>query len=410
MEVGEGMNFRNAISQLFGKVKNIIRTGTWREVGSYQSTFSNFGGNIYANEVVRSCIRTLSEHSSKANVRVVRRVGKDKVDGDKILEKMIQYRPNMYMNGKDFISKVRTRLEIDNTAFIFIQRDDYGKCVGLYPIPQAEAQAIDSNGRLYIQFSFRSGYKQVCSWEDLAVLRKDYNNSDIFGDSNTPILTSLELLNVTNQGLGNAIKSTANLRGILKSTKAMIDPEDVKRQKDNFVRDYMSISNEGGIASLDATQEFNPITMQPQIANYKQIEELRNNVYRYFGVNDNIIMSSFKAEEWEAFYESRLEPFLIALGLELTNKVFTDREKGFGNEIIFEANRLQYTSTATKMQMVGLVDRGVLSINEYREVLNLSPVEGGDSRIIRLEYTTSDEITKPKDDDKKKDKEVDDDK
>lgn len=391
------MEWRNAIKQLFGRVNNVIKTGNWKEVGTYSATFSRFGNNIYENEAVRSCIRTLSEHSSKANVKVIRRVNGDKLSGDKQLERLIQYRPNMYMNGKDFISKVRTRLEIDNTAFIFIQRDDTGKCIGLYPMPKARTVAAELNGRLYIEFNFKSGAKQTLSWEDLAVLRKDYNSSDIFGDDNNSILTSLELLNTTNEGLGNAIKSTANLRGILKSTKAMIDPEDVKKQKDIFVKDYMSITNEGGIASLDATQDFTPITMSPQIANYKHIEELRKNVYRYFGVNDDIIMSKFEPEAWEAFYESRLEPFLIALGLELTNKIFTEREKGFGNEIIFEANRLQYTSTSAKMGMVALVDRGVMSINEYREVLNLAPVEGGDSRIIRLEYTTADNIGKVED-------------
>ena len=305
---------------------------------------------------------------------------------------MIQFNPNMYMNGKDFIYKVRTRLEVDNTAFIYIDKEG-AKVKGLYPMPKAHHKALEgTKGGLFIEFTFSNGRKQVLPWEDLAVLRKDYNESDIYGDDNSAILTSLELLNTTNEGLGNAIKSTANLRGILKSTKAMIDPDDVKKQKERFVEDYMSISNEGGIASLDATQDFTPITMQPQIANYKHTEELRNNIYRYFGVNDDILMSKVSGEAWEAFYESRLEPFLIALGLELTNKVFTQREKGYGNEIIFEANRLQYASTQAKMNMVQLVDRGIISINEYREVLNLAPVEGGDIRVIRREYAEMGDI------------------
>lgn len=367
-------------------MKRFIKTGSWKEIGSYQAIFSNFGTDIYANEVVRSCIRALAEHSSKANVKVVRRVEGNKVDGDKLLERMIQYRPNLYMSGKDFISKVRTRLEIDNTAFIYIQRNEFGKCIGLYPMPKASHEALESAGELFIQFRFINGNTMTIGWEDLAVLRKDYNESDIFGDSNAAILTSLELLQTTNDGLKNAIQSTANLRGILKSTKAMIDPADVKKQKEQFVKDYLNVANEGGIASMDATQDFIPITMQPTVANYKHIEEFRNNIYRYFGVNDDILMSKAFGDAWEAFYESRLEPFLLALGLELTNKIFSDREKGFGNEIIFEANRLAYASTTTKMAMVSLIDRGVITINEYREVLNLSPVEGGDVRVIRKEY------------------------
>ena len=388
------MEFRNAIKRIFGGVVNVIKMGTWKEIGGYTATFSRFSGNIYANEVVRSCIRALSEHSSKANVKVIRRENNQRITGDKQLERMIQYRPNMYMNGKDFIAKVRTRLEVDNTAFIYIQRNTTGRCIGLYPMPPAKHDALEYQGDLYIKFNFNDGTKQVLPWDDLAVLRKDYNSSDILGDSNNAILTSLDLLNTTNEGLSNAIKSTANLRGILKSTKSMLDPNDLKKAKEQFVQDYMSITNEGGIASLDATQEFSAITMQPQIANYKHIEELRNNIYRYFGVNDDILMSKTSGEAWEAFYESRLEPFLIALGLELTNKVFTEREKGFGNEIIFEANRLQYASTTAKMKMISLVDRGVISINEYREVLNLAPVEGGDIRVIRKEYAETGDIDK----------------
>ena len=167
----------------------------------------------------------------------------------------------------------------------------------------------------------------------------------------------------------------------------MLKEDDIKKSQERFVRDYMNSANEGGIASLDATQDFIPISMQPAVANYKHFEEQRNNIYRYYGVNENILTSKAYGDEWEAFYESRIEPFLIALSLELTNKIFTDRERGFGNEIIFEANRLAYASTSAKMNMVNLIDRGVLTINEYREILNLSPVEGGDIRVIRKEYT-----------------------
>lgn len=379
------MNFRNSIKSIFGKVKNFV-TSRWQEIGTYTARFTSFGRDIYANDVVRACIRCLAEHSSKANVKVVRRTDKGRVEGDLRLQRMIQFRPNLYMNGKDFIYKIRTLLEINNIVFIYIMRDDTGKCIGLYPMPAATYEAVDYMGQLYIKFMFANGNTMTHAWADLAVLRKDYNTSDIFGDANDAILTSLDLLNTTNQGMANAIKSTANLRGILKSTKAMLSPEDAKKQKERFVEDYLSMTNGSGIASLDSTQEFKEINIQPHIANYKNVEELRLNIYRYFGVHEEIIMSKCTAEQWEMFYESRLEPFLIALGLELTNKIFSEREKGFGNEVIFEANRLQYASTSAKMNMVQLIDRGILTINEYREILNLSPVNGGDVRVIRKEY------------------------
>lgn len=381
------MNFRNAFSQLFGNKKNISSASTWHEIGNYNSTFTPTNVNVYANEIARSCIRTLAEHSSKANVKALRRNDLGFTTGDRYLERLLQYRPNLYMNGKDFLYKVRTRLEIDNTAFIYINRDETGKVLNLYPLPKAICQALEVTGRLYIKFTFATGKTLIASYEDLAILRKDYNNSDIFGDDNNALYGTLDLLHTLNQGQANAIKATANLRGILKSTKAMLSDDDIKKNKDTFVKDYLNLENEGGIASLDATQEFTPINMQPATANFKQIEELRNNIYRYFGVNEAIITSQCFGDAFEAFYESRLEPFLLALSLELTNKIFTARERGFGNEIVFEANRLAYASTTAKLSMVQLLDRGVLTINEYREILNLAPVDGGDIRPIRKEYT-----------------------
>lgn len=364
---------RNAIKAIFGGIKNYV-TSAWREIGGYTARFSSFGNDIYANEVVRACIRTLAEHTSKANVKVLR----DGKPGDKRLQRMIQYRPNMYMNGKDFLYKVRTLLEINNVVFIYIMRDDFGRCVGLYPMPTAQLEAVEASGGLYITFRFPSGVVMTHSWEDLAVLRKDYNTSDIWGDSNGAILTSLDLLNTTNEGMANAIKSTANLRGILKTTKAMLSPEDAKKQKDRFVEDYMGLANSSGIAMLDATQSFEPIEIKPAIANYKNVEELRNNIYRYFGVNEDAILSKLSGDSWEAFYEARIEPVLIALGLELTNKIFTDRERGFENEIIFESNRMQYMSTANKLALVQMVDRMAMTPNEWREVMNMAPVPWGD--------------------------------
>ena len=370
---GDILSFRNAIKSIFGGIKNYV-TSMWQEIGGYTARFSTFGNDVYANEVVRACIRTLAEHTSKANVKVLR----DGMPGDKRLQRMIQYRPNMFMNGKDFLYKVRTLLEINNVVFIYIKRDEYGKCTGLYPMPTAQLEAVDVGGELYIKFNFPGGKTMTHSWEDLAVLRKDYNTSDIWGDSNSAILTSLDLLNTTNEGMANAIKATANMRGILKNTKAGLKPEDVKAARDVFVNDYMTLANTSGVAALDAYQDFTPIKMEPVIADYKNVEELRNNIYRYFGVNEDAVLSKLSGDDWDAFYDSRIEGFLIALGQELTNKIFTDRERGFENEIIFESNKMQYMSTANKLALTAFVDRAIMTPNEVREVLNLAPVPWGD--------------------------------
>lgn len=361
----------------FRKPKGTIKKeGTWKELGRYNATFSPFGDDMYRSDLVRSCIRPLAEHTSKANAKCK----------DKRIERMLNESPNMYMNGKDFLAKVRTRLELQNTAFIYIMRDAKLNLLGFYPVPYSSFTALSYDDRLFIQFNFNNGSKSiVLPWDDLVVLRKDYNKSDIAGDDNSAILDMLELINTTNQGVGNAVKSTANLRGILKSTKAMLSPEDVKKNKEAFVNDYLSLENNGGIASLDSTQEFTPISMTPQITTFEQMKEFRENVYRYFGVNDAIIMSDYTESQMEAFYDARIEPFLVALSTELSRKVYTAREQAFDNYIIYESNRLQYTSNSTKLSMVALVDRGAMTPNEWRMMFNLAPLDGGDVPIRRLD-------------------------
>lgn len=376
------------LQKLFGRVKLLNTYTQVKELGSYTARFQNFGNEIYKSDVVRSCIRPLAEHTSKAVAKST----------DKSIEKILTYQPNLYMNGKDFLAKSRNLLEVKNTLFIYINRDNKGKVVGFYPVPYQAYEGVQYMDRLYIRFTFVSTETRhlVLPWDDLAVLRKDYLFSDIGGEDNASILPQLELIDTTNQGVANAVKATANLRGILKNSKTMLDPEDVKRQRDQFVSEYLNLANEGGIASLDATQEFIPISMSPTVTNYDQMKEFRENVYRYFGVSDDIVMSTANEDEMEAFYSARIEPFLVALSLELTRKVFTEREIGFGNFITFTASRLQYCSLKTKLNLVSLVDRGALTPNEWRLSMGLDPIDGGDEPIRRLDTAAvSDKAQEP---------------
>lgn len=372
---------------LFKSVKNDQnKTYTqFQEIGTYKSYFGSFGKNIYMSDDVRSCIRALSEHTSKANPRCT----------DKNVYNLLSLRPNKFMNGKDFLAKTRNLLEIYNTAFIFIDRDQRGHTVALYPITYQTFEAVEYQGELFVQFQFAgTGLQRLTvPWADLAVLRKDYLMSDIAGESNAPLLGTLDIQKTLDQGLQNAVKSTSNLRGILKSTKGMLSPEALKKQKDDFVRDYMNIDNSGGIASLDATQEFREINIKPTTASAEEQKAYTEKVYRYFGVNEKIVKSNYTESDYDAFYESRIEPFLVALSLELTYKIFTERERSFGNEVWYESNRLQFASAKTKISMVALVDRGLMTPNEYREVFNLPPYEGGDEFVLRLDTSKTGDTT-----------------
>ena len=363
----------------------------WQEFGQYTAFFSAFSGDIYNNAVVRSCIRPLAEFTSKASA----------ICSDKQLERLLNNRPNVYMNGKAFLQKVRILTELNNTCFIYIERDDRLKVKGVYPVPYTSFEAIEYMNGLFIRFQFpnTSIPQMVLPWDDLAVVRKDYNKSDIAGDDNRAIIDTIKLLTTVDEGMANAIRSTANLRGILKTTKGMLAPEDIKAQKEKFVEDYMNLDNEGGIASLDASQEFTPITMNPLTASYEQLKEVRENIYRYFGVNDKIVTSDMTPDEIEAFYELKIEPFLVQLSTEMTSKIYQGKALAYEqNFIVFEASKLQFASLSQKIAFFKeVVLYSGATINEWRAGCNLAPVPWGDEPIRRLDASTTDEGNKDED-------------
>lgn len=349
----------------------------WRELGTYQATFSVFGTDIYNSSIVRSCVRPLAELSSKAEAKC----------NDPNIERILNDRPNIYMNGKAFLSKVRTRLEILNAAFIYIERDTRAKVTGFYPVPYSYFEALEYNNGLFIKFYFPTDVDPiVLPWADLAVVRKDYMKSDIGGDDNQSIIEVLELMSTANQGLVNSIKATANLRGILKSTKAMLAPEAIKEQKEQFVADYMGLENAGGIASLDATQDFTPIKMEPSTATFEQMKEIRENIYRYFGVNDDIVMAKItKTEEFENFYIMRVEPFLVDLSRELTSKVY-GKKADDDHKIVYQSDHFAFVTLDKKIQLFStVVLYGGMTIDEWRSLFNLDHIEGGDVPVRRLD-------------------------
>lgn len=355
----------------------------FREMGGYTAVFRPFGKDAYRSDLVRSCIRTLAEQTSKA----------DPICNIRQIEYMLRYRPNQYMNGKDFLYKIRTQYELYNTAFIIIFRT--GKQIdGFYPMPYTNMEAMeDPAGNIYIRFMTTKG-TYIFSWDDIIVLRKDYNSGDIAGDPNDPLLQPLEMIQVSNDSIANAVKSTANLRGIIKTTKSMLDPEDLKQTKDRFVKDFLDPTTGDGIGALDASEEWTTVNLNPTITNFSTMKELRENLYRYFGVNDDIIMSKAKPEEMQVFYEMQIEPFLIALSREMTSKVFSDREIVYGNEIKFASSSIQFMSMSDKLALKDFIDRGAITPNTWNDIVGLPHVEGGDKPIRRLDTAPVDQVAK----------------
>ena len=158
-----------------------------------------------------------------------------------------------------------------------------------------------------------------------------------------------------------------------------------------YIQDYLNINNNGGIAVLDSAAEYIPIDNKPYAIDEKQMQAVKTKIYDYLGVSEAIVNSSYDENQWAAFYESVIEPLALQLSLEFTRKLFNDRERAFGNSILFESGRLQFTSNATKVNLIReIMPMGLLTVNQALEILNLPSVSGGDRRIQSLNYVDAD--------------------
>jgi len=355
-------------------------------LNGYSPTFTPWGGKPYEADVVRSAVDAVARNAAKLKAKHIRRIGKDITPISGQVENCLQIRPNPNMNAYDFFYKMVTTLMIDNNAFAYPVWQGT-QLIAIWPINCTIAEFLeDDSGEIFVRFYFGVGKQAILPYSEVIHLRRHFYKGDLTGENNNAINNTLDAVFTSNQGISQAIKSSANLRGIIKY-QGMLKDKDITDNRNRFVNEFMTVNNNGGIAALDAKAEYKELTNDPKIINAPQMKELRDNVYRYFGVNEKIIMGNYNEDEWDAFYESTIEPLAVQLSLEFTSKLFTERERGHGNEIVFESNRLQYASMKTKVLMVEkMVPMGLLSTNEAREIFNLAPVEGGEKRIISLNF------------------------
>jgi HK97 family phage portal protein len=359
-------------------------------LNGYNAVFTSWGNDPYSTDVVRSAVDAIARNAAKLKPKHIKRVGKEIQPVGGQVERVLQIRPNPHMSTYDFLYKMVTALLIENNAYAYPVWEG-AMLKAIWPIIAQQVEFIEDNvGQIGIRFTFANGDSQTLFYDEVIHLRRHFYKNDLVGENNKAINNTLEAIHTTNEGLGQAVKTSASLRGILKY-QGILKESDIKANRDRFVEEYLVVQNSGGVAALDSKADYVELKSQPLMVDANQMKELRDSVYRYFGINENIIMGKYSEQDWDAFYESTLEPLAVQLSLEFTSKLFTVGERDDGNEIVFEANRLQYVSTKTKVQMVQqMIPMGLLTINESREIFNLAPIENGDKRLVSLNYVDAD--------------------
>lgn len=352
--------------------------------------FYAWNGNLYQSDIVRSAIRPKVRAIGKTVGKHIRETIKP--DGTKDIKvnpepymRFLLEEPNPYMTGQMLQEKLATQLELNNNAFAYINRDENGYPMEIYPITATACEALQNNqGETFLKFTLRTGRDVTFRYTDIIHLRKDFNNNEIFGDSPAKALAPLmEIVNTTDQGIVKAIKNSNIIKWLLKFNQTL-RPEDIKKQTKDFVDSYLNIESDAvGAAATDAKVDATQVEPKDYVPNASQMDKTTQRIYSFFNTNDKIVQGNYSEDDWISYYEVSVEPDVIQLSGEYTRKLFSRRERGFGNKIIFESSNLNFASMETKLKLVQYVDRGIMNPNEVRAILNMAPREGGDTYVLR---------------------------
>ena len=364
------------------------------------NNYISWNGTIYDSDIVRSCIQP----KVKATGKLVAKHLRDVVDAEGHHElkvnpsnaiRFILDEPNPLMTGQMLQEKLATQLCLNSNAFALIIRDDYGSPMEIYPIIARTVDAVyDSAGKLRLKFTLNNNKVYEFPYEDIIHLRQDFNENDIFGTPIAPVLVPLlDVVTTTDQGVINAIKNSSIIRWLLKFTNSM-RKEDLKSQAKDFADNFLATSEGMGVAAVDAKADAQQINPTDYVPNAAQMDRTTKRIFDLFNTNDAIVSSKYTEEQYNSYFDAEVEPVLIQLGGEYTRKLFTRRERVFGNKIVFEASAWDSASISTKLNLQAMVDRGALTPNEWRATLNLAPVPGGDDPIRRLDTAAVDNSEK----------------
>lgn len=362
--------------------------GSFKMLNGYTPHFTTFNGSIYESQLIRSAINARAVHIAKLRVELGG-------SAQPALRNKLQHAPNQFQSWYQFLYRLSTILDIHNTAFICPVFDQYGQISGIIcPLPQ-RCEVIQYNNVPYLRYEFADGNKASMELSNCGIMTKFQYRDDLFGESNRALFPTIDLIDIQNQGIKEGVKSAATYRfyaQVNNFTKA----EDLAKERKRFTEENFSKDSEGGGLLLfpNTYQNINQVKAVPWVVDANEEKLIRDYVFEYFNVNEEMLQSKAYGDKWTAIYEGVCEPFAIQFSEVCSAMLFTLRQRSQGNFIMATANRLQYMSNKEKLEVSAqLADRGILNRDEVREIWNLPPIPDGEGQayIIRGEYWNADE-------------------
>ncbi len=354
---------------------------TFKTLNGYRPVFHDWHGEIYESELVRSAIDARARHISKLKVETV---------GTALpqLQSKLRTGPNQWQTWSQFLYRLSTILDIHNTAFVVPVFDADMVITGYFPVLPRKCELVQYKDEPWLRYKFSHGETAAVELRKCAVLTHHQYRHDFFGDPNTALDETMKLIDIENQGIEEAVKNSATYRFIAQVNN-FSKTEDLAKERKRFSEENLSKEAEsGGILLFPNTySNIKQVEAKPYTPDADQMKQIADNVADYFGVNEKVMRNEANGDELDAFFNGAIEPFAIQFSEAMTKAMFSERERALGSYLIATANRLQYMSMTAKVSMAQqMLDRGVLSINDARDLFNLAHVDGGELRTIRGEY------------------------
>lgn len=353
----------------------------WKLLNGYTPVFRTWDGQLYESELVRSAIDARSRHISKLRVYM------DGAGQPKLKTKLKQ-RPNDYLTWSQFLYRLNTILDMQNTAFIIPIFDEWGETIGITTVLPVSYELVNANGEPWIRFEFANREHAAIEISKVGILTKYQYASDLFGSDTKALNDTMALLTIQKQGIEEAVKNSSTYRFWAQANN-LIKVDDLAKERKRFSEQNFGEDAGGGGLLLfpGAYQQIHQVDHKPYTADSDTVDLIQKNVFNYYGVNDKILQNRAEPAEMDAFYNGCIEPFAIQLSEVLSLMIYTKDEISHGSWVVVDSNRLQYMTTAQKISLVQqLGDRGMITINEARELFNYKPIEGGDVSPIRGEF------------------------
>ena len=387
------------LEKIFGKREQpaaLKNAQIFRMLEGYTPAWTTWRGCIYESELIRASLDAWGRHAAKLKPNV-------KGSAAKELGSRLKVRPNVFQEWSQFLYQTATVLGVRNNVFLVKTRDEYGNPTGIINIVPESWELVEYEGEPWIRFLLSNNKRRAERLSETGIMTRFQYKNELFGENNEALKPVLDLITMQRQGIQEGIKNGNSYRFYAKSDNWASD-EDIGEEMQRFNKfTFGNKKTAGGVLIFPNTYE-DIHEMKPggYTVDKEQQEHIKSNVFDYFCVNEDILQNKAFGDAWLAFYEGFVEWFAIQLGETCSGMIYTERERtGYGNQVFYTSNRLQYMSNADKMNAISqLADRGLATRNELREILNLEPLPEplGNQIPARGEYYDVTDNTQPEGD------------